>query len=79
MGAGAAMVPGGNDTLLLNALPTLAIQAVGAYAFMLLGIACTLWLTQRSHVPMATTHCTEAGCSETRLPMDHHARQGNLQ
>jgi hypothetical protein len=78
MGAGAAMVPGGNDTLLLNALPTLAIQGVGAYLAMLLGIACTLWLMQQSRVPMATTQCTEAGCSETPPPMAHHARQETL-
>lgn len=75
MGAGAAMVPGGNDTLLLNALPTLAIPAVIAYLAMLLGIASVLWLMQRYSVPMATTHCTEAGCSDTPPPLAHQARQ----
>lgn len=75
MGAGAAMVPGGNDTLLLNALPTLAFQAVSAYLAMLLGIACALWLMQRSRVPMPRTQCTEAGCSEMPSPMAHHAHQ----
>lgn len=69
MGAGAAMVPGGNDTLLLNALPTLALQAVGAYAAMLGGIAMVLWLMRRTQMPMPLTHCTEAGCAEVRPPI----------
>lgn len=68
MGAGAAMVPGGNDTLLLNALPTLALQAVGAYVAMLGGITAVLWLMQRAHISMPPTRCTEAGCTEARLP-----------
>lgn len=68
MGAGAAMVPGGNDTLLLNALPTLALQAVGAYVAMLGGIATVLWLMRRARMPMPATHCTEAGCAEVRWP-----------
>jgi hypothetical protein len=75
MGAGAAMVPGGNDTMLLNALPTLAIQALGAYLAMLLGIASALWLMRRARVPMATTHCSDAGCSETPTLSTHHTRQ----
>jgi hypothetical protein len=37
------MVPGGNDTLLLSGLPTLTAAAVGAYVFMLVGIASVLW------------------------------------
>lgn len=44
MGSGAAMIPGGNDTLLLNGLPSLTGTAVGAYAFVLLGIASVLWI-----------------------------------
>jgi len=68
MGAGAAMVPGGNDTLLLNAMPTLALQAVGAYVAMLGGIATVLWLMRRMHRPMPLTRCTEAGCAEARSP-----------
>lgn len=68
MGAGAAMVPGGNDTLLLNALPTLAVEAIGAYLAMLGGIATMLWLMQRMRMPMPSTQCTEAGCTEIRSP-----------
>lgn len=39
MGAGAALIPGGNDTLLLSGLPSATAAAVGAYLCMLLGIA----------------------------------------
>lgn len=42
MGAGASMIPGGNDTLLLGGLPNLSVAAVGAYAFLLAGIATSL-------------------------------------
>jgi hypothetical protein len=44
MGAGAAMVPGGNDTLLLAGLPNLTLAAVAAYVFLLIGIAASLRL-----------------------------------
>ena len=47
MGAGAAMIPGGNDTLLLSGLPALTATAVGAYGFMLIGISCGLWAVGR--------------------------------
>jgi len=42
MGIGAAIIPGGNDTLLLNGLPTLTAAAVGTYGCMLLGIGATI-------------------------------------
>lgn len=64
MGAGAAMVPGGNDTLLLNSLPTLAWQAAAAYLSLLAGIASVLWLMRRARMPMPAVNCTPAGCSE---------------
>ncbi len=64
MGAGAAMVPGGNDTLLLNSLPTLAWQAAAAYLSLLAGITSVLWLMRRARMPMPAVTCTPAGCSE---------------
>ncbi|MDP1691359.1 MAG: YeeE/YedE thiosulfate transporter family protein [Burkholderiaceae bacterium] len=64
MGAGAAMVPGGNDTLLLNSLPTLALQAAAAYLSLLAGIASVLWLMRHARMPMPAVTCTPAGCSE---------------
>jgi hypothetical protein len=42
MGAGAAVVPGGNDALVLHALPGLASHAALAYAALVAGIGCTL-------------------------------------
>lgn len=74
MGAGAALIPGGNDTLLLNTLPTLAIQAVIAYLALLTGIASVLWLMHRAHLPMPAVACGPDGCSE--LAVQSRGRSG---
>jgi hypothetical protein len=71
MGMGAAMVPGGNDTILLNQLPTLTLQAAAAYLSMLTGIAFVLWLARLARVPMPSTACTPAGCDEPQMPPRH--------
>lgn len=42
MGLGAALVPGGNDMLLLNAIPGLSMHALPAYLAMLVGIGLAL-------------------------------------
>lgn len=68
MGAGAAMVPGGNDTLLLNALPTLATQAVAAYLALLVGIATALSLMHRAGLPMPAYTCSPDGCADVAEP-----------
>lgn len=47
MGIGAALVPGGNDVLLLNAIPGLATHAIPAYLAMLVGIAMGLLIRKR--------------------------------
>lgn len=39
MGAGSALVPGGNDTLLLVLIPTLSLQALASYLALLAGVA----------------------------------------
>ena len=44
MGIGAALLPGGNDTLLLTALPSLSASALANYTALLAGIACALLL-----------------------------------
>jgi len=54
MGVGAAMLPGGNDTLLLSAIPTLSLQAGAAYVALLAGIAITLWAMRRARTVAAT-------------------------
>lgn len=64
MGAGAAMLPGGNDTLLLNGLPTLTLLAAAAYLSMLAAIAAVLWLMRRARMPMPALACSAAGCHE---------------
>ena len=77
MGAGAAMVPGGNDTLLLNALPTLAAQAIAAYLAMLAGIALVLRLMRHARLPMPPLHCTPDGCREIAPPPEYANPQGD--
>jgi len=47
MGAGATLVPGGNDVVLLNSIPTITFQAVPSYLAMLVGIAFVLLLKKR--------------------------------
>lgn len=47
MGAGARMIPGGNDTLLLWSIPGLTAYGVVAYALMTLTIAATLYAMHR--------------------------------
>ena len=56
MGAGAAMIPGGNDTLLLNGLANATTTALGAYLGMLAGIAVVLALLRRPRAPGAAPH-----------------------
>jgi hypothetical protein len=64
MGVGGALVPGGNDTLLLGAMPSLSMQAVGAYAALLAGIAVTLAVMERLRLPMAAVRCASDECIE---------------
>lgn len=68
MGLGAAMVPGGNDTLLLGGLPAFTATAALAYLCLLLGIASGLAMLRLARVPMPTFACDAGGCSETRPP-----------
>lgn len=68
MGVGGALVPGGNDTLLLSALPTLSVQAVAAYAAMLAGIAATMAAMQWARLPMGRVQCWSEGCREASAP-----------
>ena len=48
MGVGAALIPGGNDTLLLLGIPDAASYAIGAYAVMSLTIASYFYLLKRT-------------------------------
>lgn len=42
MGVGGALVPGGNDTLILALIPTLSVQALASYVALLAGIGSAL-------------------------------------
>lgn len=44
MGAAAAMIPGGNGTLLIHGLPSLAPHAIAAYAAMVMALSCAFIL-----------------------------------
>jgi hypothetical protein len=62
MGAGAAMVPGGNDTLLLSGLPGLTTAALASYVAMLLAIAAVMEAMRRARIPLPAIVCTPWGC-----------------
>jgi uncharacterized membrane protein YedE/YeeE len=47
MGVGAALIPGGNDALVLHALPALSLHAPFAYAALVLGASSALALSAR--------------------------------
>lgn len=81
MGSGAAMVPGGNDTLLLGGLPTLTGAALAGYLSMLVGIALVLIMLRAAHAPMPAVACSPASCGEadaaaTARPVSRDIRQG---
>jgi len=57
MGAGAAMIPGGNGKLLLHDLPDLAVNALFAYLFMVIGITVTLMVHKRIYGVLGTVSC----------------------
>ena len=52
MGAGAVLIPGGNDTLILKSLPGLSPHALPAFIALLFGVGVTLlimrWLTGKT-------------------------------
>lgn len=65
MGAGAALIPGGNDTLLLSSLPALSPTAGAAYAAMLLAIAAVLRIQEALGLPPPELRCSPSGCIES--------------
>ena len=64
MGFGAAMIPGGNDTLILTGIPTLSVWALGAYLALLLGIATTLAVMRMTRGPLPRMECVNDVCIE---------------
>ena len=68
MGLGAALVPGGNDVLLLNAIPGLSPHALPAYAAMLAGIAVGLIIVKWCGGEWLVVDCTGDECRESIAP-----------
>lgn len=64
MGSGAAMVPGGNDTLLLGSLPAMTASTLLTYLSMLAGIALALGILRATRMPMPIHTCSPAGCDD---------------
>ncbi len=62
MGFGAALVPGGNDVLILHGIPTLSPHALPAYLAMLIGIAITLGLMRLVGASLETIDCSGDLC-----------------
>ena len=62
MGLGIAMVPGGNDVLILNGIPSLSTHALPAYLAMIVGIAATLVIIRRFGGTIETVDCSSGVC-----------------
>jgi len=62
MGIGGTLVPGGNDTLLLAAIPTFSVHAVAVLAALLAGVALALALMRRQMGAMPAVSCSGDRC-----------------
>lgn len=62
MGLGVAMVPGGNDVLILNAMPSLSPHAFPAYMAVIVGIAGTLLVVRWTGGTIETIDCSGDVC-----------------
>lgn len=69
MGFGAAMIPGGNDTLILTGIPTLSAWALGAYLALLLGTAAALAVMRMTRGQMPRIECVNDVCIEHETPV----------
>ncbi len=57
MGMGTAMLPGGNDALLLSGMPMLSLHALPSFAMMLATIAAILLISKRFGGPKISANC----------------------
>ena len=62
MGAGAVLIPGGNDTLILKSLPGMSPHAIPAFAALLFGICATLLLMRLFTGKTLQVVCTNDIC-----------------
>lgn len=68
MGLGAALVPGGNDVLLLNAIPGLSPHALPSYLAMLAGICIVLIVMKWRGGQWPVVDCDGDQCQESNQP-----------
>lgn len=64
MGAGATMIPGGNDTLLLESIPGMSPHAVPAFVALLCGIGVTLLIIRQFTGKIVKVICTNDKCQD---------------
>lgn len=62
MGVGGTLVPGGNDTLLLAAIPTFSLQAIAVFGALLAGVAATLSVMRWRMGGLAPVTCSGDRC-----------------
>ena len=62
MGAGAVLIPGGNDTLILDSLPGLSPHAIPAFIALLFGICATLLFMRLVSGKTLKVVCTDDIC-----------------
>ena len=62
MGAGAVLIPGGNDTLLLKSLPGFSLHAIPAFVALICGIGVTLLLMRLFTGKTLKVACTRDIC-----------------
>ena len=66
MGLGAVLVPGGNDVLLLNAIPGLCAHGLPAFLAMLAGIAIALMVVKWLGGEWEVVDCSGDKCQEMK-------------
>jgi uncharacterized protein len=62
MGMGAALIPGGNDSIVLTGIPTLSGVALATYLALLLGIASALLVLRTAGVRLPVVSCAGDAC-----------------
>jgi hypothetical protein len=64
MGLGGALIPGGNDTLLLRLIPSMTPHSLWSYGMLIVGVACGLMFARR----FGLMPCETAGCESNTTP-----------
>ena len=73
MGLGAALVPGGNDVLLLNSIPGLSPHALPAYLAMLMGVGIGLFIIKWRGSQWHLIDCSGDQCKEPGVHQPNHS------